>query len=77
MNHRCYLQNIVLIPKLFLLEHLRSALYHLFFFPFLKPFPDGVYLFKTMEKQICEICQVSMKAIEQNLSTVKAQEQHR
>ena len=42
------------IPKLFLIEHLRSVLSHLFF-QFLKPLPDGVYLFKTMETWYCEI----------------------
>ena len=38
----------IFIPKLFLIEHLKSVLSHLVF-KCLEPLPDGVYLFKTME----------------------------
>ena len=55
------------IPKLFVLRHLSSVVY---FFRFSKPFPGCVYLFKTMETWVCEICQICMKTSEQNLFNV-------
>ena len=63
LNHLCSLQNIfdnkTFSPQTFQKCVMSSIFF--FFFLIFKPFPDGVYLFKTMETWVREICQICMK----------------
>ena len=49
------------------------------FFQFLKPFPDGVCLLKTMENESAKHVKYAWKSVNKicSKSTIKAQEQHR
>ena len=69
------LESFLLFAKHFLYQTFSCStiweVYHvIYFYQFLKPFPDGGYLFKTMETWVCEICQICMKTSELNLVKV-------
>ena len=69
------LESFLLFSKLFLYQNffylnIWEVYYVIYFFQFLKPFPDGVYLVKTMETWVCEICQICMKISKLNLFKV-------
>ena len=68
-------ESFLLFAKHFLYQTFSCStiweVYHvIYFYQFLKPFPDGGYLFKTMETWVCEICQMCMKTSELNLFKV-------
>ena len=63
------LESFVLFAKRLLYQNFSYSIiwevsYVIYFFQFLKPFPDGDYLVKTMETWVCEICKICMKTSE-------------
>ena len=69
------LESFVLFAKRLLYQNFSYSIiwevsYVIYFFQFLKPFPDGDYLVKTMETWVCEICKICMKTSELNVFKV-------
>ena len=69
------LESFVLFAKRLLYQNFSysniwEVSYVIYFFQFLKSFPDGDYLVKTMETWVCEICKICMKTSELNVFKV-------